>query len=137
MSELKPLSCPFCGDAKIKAHVIRDGIQMLCANCHARGEPAFYGRTDQPSAHDRAITAWNRRAEGGAWRPIAEAPTETWLVTCRKGENGHNICRSIRWPDGDLEWSEQAGGRSTVTHHSFAAPTHYLCALPPPPEGER
>jgi hypothetical protein len=32
----------------------------------------------------------------------------------------------------DVEWIEREGGRTTVTHHSMAAPTHWRWPTPPP-----
>lgn len=63
------------------------------------------------------------------WMPIETAPEGEWVVTAKAGERGANLCCRT----GD-EWHDQAG-RSTVTHHSFAAPTHWM-PLPPPPTKE-
>lgn len=60
------------------------------------------------------------------WRPERDAPEGVWLRTRRRGEAGMNIC-ALRIIDGDREWIEHhtKGGRTTVTHHSFAPPTHW------------
>lgn len=60
------------------------------------------------------------------WQPAETAPQGMWLRTKREGEAGENICALRVWPDcGDREWIERATGRTTVTHHSFAEPTHW------------
>lgn len=58
-SELKP--CPFCGGTKVVVDYVRDGKQAHCHNCGASAPPKFHGPADQPSAEERAITAWNTR----------------------------------------------------------------------------
>lgn len=61
------------------------------------------------------------RAAGG-WRPIECAPSEKWLLTHRADEKTWNVC----WLSADrTEWSDQMG-RTTITHHSFAPPTHWF-----------
>lgn len=59
------------------------------------------------------------------WKPEETAPVNKYLVTKREGEAGTNVCMLRIWPDGEREWIEMVGGRTTVTHHSFAAPTHW------------
>jgi hypothetical protein len=59
------------------------------------------------------------------WLPERSAPVGLWLRTRREGERGTNICGLRIWRDGGREWIEAATGRTTVTHHSFAAPTHW------------
>jgi hypothetical protein len=60
------------------------------------------------------------------WAAEADAPTGHWLLTRREGEDGFNICALRIWPDGEREWVESGpNGRSTITHHGFAAPTHW------------
>lgn len=58
------------------------------------------------------------------WRPERDAPPGRWLITRRDGEDGTNRCHVRVWPGGDREWID-GDGRTTVTHHSFAAPTHW------------
>lgn len=58
-----------------------------------------------------------------AWEPIKSAPPQTWLRTKRAGEYGENRCYWRRI-DGDIEWVDEHG-RTTVTHGSFAPPTHW------------
>lgn len=53
------------------------------------------------------------------------APHGVWIRTKREGENGENVCALTRADDGNEEWVERDGGRTTITHHSFAAPTHW------------
>lgn len=83
-----------------------------------------------------AIRAW----EAKKWRPERErerereAPTNLLLTTWKEGE----IETSKAWlrvhPDGDREWIS-LDGRTTVTHHSYAAPTHFYLD-PPRPDPE-
>lgn len=56
-------SCPFCGGHKARTIHIRDGRKVACL-CGVCGKPCFHGPLDQPSAEDRAIAAWNARADG-------------------------------------------------------------------------
>jgi hypothetical protein len=58
------------------------------------------------------------------WLPESLAPANMWLRTRRDGENGTNICGLRIWDD-TREWVEASTGVTTVTHHSFAAPTHW------------
>lgn len=55
------------------------------------------------------------------WRQISFAPKGKWLITKRVGEKGINLC--MLGEDG--EWFEHGSGRTTVTHSTFASPTHY------------
>lgn len=57
---IKP--CPFCGSFRVRLGHIRDGSTVGCMDCGGRGPNQFHGRADQPSASDRAVEAWNRRA---------------------------------------------------------------------------
>lgn len=59
------------------------------------------------------------------WMTVNTAPPNVWMRTKRDGEAGENICALRVWPDGDREWVEKASGRTTITHGSFAAPTHW------------
>ena len=80
-----------------------------------------------------------------AWQPIETAPfgptqmfkwgtisETTWLLTCRAGERGVNLCFARCIDGGDVEWVDKEG-RTTVTHSTFARPTHWM-PLPPAPE---
>ena len=59
MSELKP--CPFCGGEAIVVKTERCGRYIECWDCGGRTEEF---ETDYAgSAHDKAISAWNRRAQ--------------------------------------------------------------------------
>lgn len=77
------------------------GIEILLRECAAR----LRGRAEE-------------------WQPISNAPEGVWLRTKRDGENGENVTRYRIWPGGEWEWMDR-DGRTTVTHHSFAAPTHW------------
>lgn len=58
------------------------------------------------------------------WQPLP--PERQFVRTKREGEDGENVC--ALWS----EWTDKAG-RTTVTHHSFATPTHWM-PLPDPPK---
>lgn len=69
-----------------------------------------------------------------SWKPISTAPMNAWLRTKCEGEDGENICAARKWEDGEIEWVERNKltpegkkilGRTTVTHSSFAPPTHW------------
>jgi len=78
----------------------------------------------------RAILADRQAREeacdGGGWRSEAEAP-EGWHKTYRLGEARTSVSLLRIWPGGDREWIAP-DGRTTVTHSTYAAPTHYLVA---------
>ena len=59
------------------------------------------------------------------WKPVATAPSDEWIKTKREGERGENICfrRSGRL-NGNDEWIDKQG-RTTITHTTFAPPTHW------------
>lgn len=72
------------------------------------------------------------------WQPIETAPENTWLRTKRAGEAGENVLKKVvlihpeYCPEPETEWIDREG-RTTVTHHSFLAPTHWM-PLPEPPK---
>jgi hypothetical protein len=55
--------CPFCGSTNVKTAYVRDGRKAHCFDCFASGRPEFHGPKDMPSADERAIAAWNTRAD--------------------------------------------------------------------------
>jgi hypothetical protein len=61
------------------------------------------------------------------WQPVgAGTPLHAWLETRKDGESGVNICMCRIMCIGDVpEWIEKPSGRTTVTHSTFAAPTHW------------
>lgn len=77
--------CPFCESDAPKALPIRDGWQVSC-ECGASSSPEFLGRSDQPSAGQRAIIAWNTRPReealeaevGRLRRGLAELDDRIW-----------------------------------------------------------
>lgn len=77
-----------------------------------------------------AAEEMRERAEEAEWRPASEAPNG-WHRTYRLGEDGATW--SHCWTDkfGDREWSDPQG-RTTVTHGTYAPPTHYLAVKAPP-----
>lgn len=67
-----------------------------------------------------------------AWRPEVEAPEGVWLVTYLIGERVPALAM-VRTLDGTREWIAP-DGRTTVTHSTYAAPSHFLrVKLPPLP----
>lgn len=74
----------------------------------------------------KAMLAAAPRPSANEWQPEATAPEGIYVRTKRDGEDGENVCILGVWPEGIREWCEQGPqGRTTVTHHSFAAPTHW------------
>jgi len=72
------------------------------------------------------------------WWPVSCAPSDTWLRTRREGEDGENVCSLHRIPKqhgGGEEWVERDTGVTTITHGSFASPTHWH-PLSAPPKGD-
>jgi hypothetical protein len=76
------------------------------------------------------------------WVPIGPGmPLGVWLETKREYEKGHMICMARLLSLGDeVEWLERGDlnprkpgqrmpGRTTVTHSTFAAPTHWRWPL--------
>ena len=69
-----------------------------------------------------------RGVRGMDWTPVlsSNVPANMWLATKREGEDGENVCMALFENVGDqIEWVERGSGRTTVTHHSFAPPTHW------------
>ncbi len=61
------------------------------------------------------------------WHPVGPGmPLHTWLDTRREGEVGENVCLArIMFLGDEPEWVEKDGGRTTITHSTFAPPTHW------------
>ncbi len=63
------------------------------------------------------------------WRRVDEHDPPWGIVeTRREGEEGTNLCYRASppgTPAGEIEWIELSTGRTTVTHTTFAAPTHW------------
>lgn len=74
----------------------------------------------------------NNHKDDNPWHRVGPGtPIGTWLVTRRQTgpdtwEGGTNLCmcRVLTVGD-DPEWIEQDGGRTTVTHTTFAPPTEW------------
>ena len=92
------------------------------------------------AADGEYITSLEARANAAeervkGWKPASEAPEERWLLTYRKGESGPSVSMVRRF-DGDDEWIAP-DGRTTVTHHSYAAPDWFYDVALLPPAGEK
>lgn len=72
--ETKLRACWACGD-KLSPRLIRytRGAHVVCFACRAAGPPAFHGRDGDPSAAERAIAAWNARADDDLVTALVEA----------------------------------------------------------------
>ena len=132
MSDLLP--CPFCG-GKAERIDIEDGDNaggscVICTACNASGNVEF-------GFKENFMSNWNRRAPVAGWQPIETAPSNTRILTCRAGESGVNICHLLHDPEHlpEGEWVESQTGRTTVTHHSFAPPTHWMPLPAAPVDG--
>ncbi|WP_420478286.1 Lar family restriction alleviation protein [Brevundimonas sp. FT23028] len=78
---LKP--CPFCGSVRAHTIYVRDGRQAGCPDCGARSGAAFHGRADQPSADERASTAWNTRTPASGAVEACETCDRLKVMGCR------------------------------------------------------
>ena len=67
-----------------------------------------------------------------AWHPVGPGmPLHAWLETRREGEDGVNVCCArIMCLGDDVEWVEKESGRTTITHSTFAPPTHWRFVAP-------
>lgn len=119
MTDLQPLSAE-------ELEELTASVVLLCGD---------WGDRDRALVN-RCINM-GKRSLSLRWLPVSEAPPGRWLLTCRCGEKGWNFTRYRDVPGEEREWMDMAG-RTTVTHHTFAAPTHFmLLSLPPvPKEGE-
>lgn len=82
-------------------------------------------RVREKAADDESAVRWAIGCLN--WRPVSEYRDEFGRVlTCRRGERGVNLCHRIC---GD-EWVESSTGVTTVTHSTFAEPTHFLRIAP-------
>lgn len=119
MTKLKP--CPFCGGEAIVVKTESCGRYIGCWDCGGRTEEF---ETDYAgSAHDKAISAWNRRADvvpvvrcveciwwqdrqvqliDGSCRDYM--PDEPWSVTCDVGINVGSHCTKHGFDDKSGSW---------------------------------
>jgi hypothetical protein len=76
---------------------------------------------------DEIAKSANDALPGDGWTPVGPGtPVGVWLETKHSAENGTNICMCRIGSIGeDPEWSEWDCGRTTVTHSTFLAPTHW------------
>lgn len=78
-----------------------------------------------------AMMWWRFDQLGDGWYPVELCPPRKWVETKREGEDGGNLCGWVpadRYGD-EREWISY-DGRTTVTHHSFAPPTHFRKLVP-------
>lgn len=94
-------------------------VQMLCEQMIVALDQAV-----SMTVHPQVIEALLARLADANWHPVM--PLGEALETRRDGESGANLCSAtVAGQTDELEWIELATGRTTVTHHSFAAPTHW------------
>lgn len=84
MDELKP--CPFCGSTKLvinfndrSPNLFPFSSHVLCLNCLASVGSHGFEQT-KGEAKEKAIVAWNRRAQPESERPYCRSSTEWWAV---------------------------------------------------------
>lgn len=58
------------------------------------------------------------------WQPVSSAPLNEWLHVKHEAETGENVCFVRQFPGEEREWID-CEGRTTVTHSTFLAPTHW------------
>lgn len=83
-----------------------------------------------------ALADISARADAHEWNPVGDGtPLGAWLETKvqtgpNSWEGGTNTCMCRVMSIGDKpEWIEKKGGRTTVTHSTFLAPTHWRWPL--------
>jgi len=70
-----------------------------------------------------------------SWKPASTAPEGKMLVTYREGESeitAASVVRENHRGEAAEIWGAR-DGRDTITHGSYAPPTHWLCECPPLP----
>ena len=106
---------------KVEAHLLLAILEELRRFCKQQeGKPETCSFCGKPAPDSQT---------GSQWRTIETAPKDRWLITWREGEKHTSIASKREWPDGEAEWIS-GDGSTTITHHSYAPPTHYL--MPPP-----
>lgn len=125
------LICPRCHtqhvDAPSKGWTNPPHRSHLCLNCGWIWRPA-----DVPTNGVEKIKTIGEKdsfiQELPDWNVVGPGtPLGVMLETHRRGEEGINHCYArMICIDGTVEWCEAGGdGRTTVTHTTFAAPTHW------------
>jgi hypothetical protein len=76
---------------------------------------------DNPNAKAGSEVLDSSCAFADGWHDATKAPFGVWLLTHRLGEKGYNVTMRLN----ENEWADREGA-TTTTHHSFAAPTHFL-----------
>lgn len=112
----------------IKARVCLTECAQTIADAIVRGA-RIIARDPEPRDLTDAMFA---EVDERSWNMVGPGlPLNCWLETTRAGEGGSNICMAILRTLGDeIEWAEAIGGRTTVTHSTFAAPTHWRWPQP-------
>lgn len=98
----------------------------IIADAIVQGAKIIAGKEDTPEIkYHETDQVWHPVGPGtplGAWLETAEIISGSYGTIT----NGFNtcMCRVLSLGD-DPEWVEKEGGRTTVTHATFAAPTHW------------
>ena len=87
------LPCPFCGDNHATTTYTRDGRLVVCTSCGAKSGNYYHGPKDMPSADERAIAAWNRRASRAALVSVGKA---SGMVEARVSLAARQIRQTLR-----------------------------------------
>ena len=97
LTELLP--CPFCGDNHATTTYTRDGRLVVCTSCGAKSGNYYHGPKHLPSADERAIAAWNRRASQAAPAPsdhLVSVGKASGMVEARVSLAARQIRQTLR-----------------------------------------
>lgn len=99
---MKLEKCPFCGGEAIAVKTERCGRYIGCWDCGGRTEEF---ETDYAgSAHDKAIAAWNRRAEQESELPASSTPTNAQRI---RGMSDEELQKFLyEFESGDIDYAK-------------------------------